>query len=165
MVSNTQVQEKPTLQTAKAKYLVWEAADRKAHHSLCLRKPRTAEDCPWILTVWFIALPTTVLDMNASVMPRFSGWGRRRDTKETRHIPWALSMRKALRLTHHVSVNSYDPVRQVISPFYTWKNWGTKWLSGWPSIAQQVNDRPGFTAHFLIHSCQPTTLQPLVCAH
>lgn len=34
MVNGTQVQEKPTLQTVKAKYLVWEAADRSPSFSL-----------------------------------------------------------------------------------------------------------------------------------
>lgn len=33
-VNSTQVQEKPTLQTAKAKYLVWEAAGRSPSFSL-----------------------------------------------------------------------------------------------------------------------------------
>lgn len=34
MENSTQVQEKPTIQTAKAKYLVWEAASRSPSFSL-----------------------------------------------------------------------------------------------------------------------------------
>lgn len=104
-VNSTQVQEKPTLQTAKAKYLVWEAAGRSPIILSAPRKQgqqRTALDPKGLIH----HLSTTVLDVNAPVTPHFPGLAGRGvgvhkrqspDTKKTHcHFHRVLRLRKAL---------------------------------------------------------------------
>lgn len=69
-----QVQEKPTLQTAKAKYLVWEAAGRSPSFSL----PQETKDSRGLSLnpEGLIHHPPnySLLDVNVSVMPTSQVW-------------------------------------------------------------------------------------------
>lgn len=118
MVNSTQVQEKPTLQTAKAKYLVWEAGDRSPSFSLSLETkdsrgrssiPEGLSHCPLNYGLWCECI--------SNATP--PGAGRR--AKKT--LPLSLSTPSVQRPSDgHTSSNSYnDLVRQVIFPFHTWK--------------------------------------------
>lgn len=75
-VPSTQVQDKPTLQTRETKYLVWKAESRSPSFFLP-RESKDSRGLPLNPEGLIHHLPTTVLEVNASLLRR-EAWGRER---------------------------------------------------------------------------------------